>query len=332
MTRTRWMSKTVVGTLLSLGLPAAGWADQAKVEQTLKGTYPGAQYQIREGPAVNGVKLYHADITTPQWQTTASLTENGDLLLAGFQETAETIPAAVRATVQSLFKNAEDFDAFFATSYYVYLEPAGGGGQYQIRLDAAGRLLEVVNQAQLSQQMQAATEPKALTGADAKPMADAVLKLDANAKIQSVKPWNNTPDLFIVSFTQGDENGYFIVDRTGRRQSERLGIAADQLPEPVRRTVSEVFKADRIVNVQRGQMRVVHVTQQIGGEPVTLKIHPNGSIMDIERAGAVPEDEKAVVAGHKEKKQRQPKGEGKGDGRREGDGKRREGRDGKKAS
>jgi hypothetical protein len=300
------------------GQAAQGQAAQgsrATAERALASLYPGATFRLGQPKDVEGTQVYDATVVTPRGETLAQVTEFGDFLVSGAPASEEAAPAPVREVVEGLFKNTQDADALVATQYLVYVRP--GRGLYELRLDAAGRLLDVTSQRQLRDQ---ANDPAGKVSDDVrKRLTQAAQTRFANAKLDSVESWSEAEGFYVANITDKGRKGFVIADDRGTVVSQRIDIDVKDLPRPVVRTVNELFDTAKIRSAQKGELQYWQMEQKVGGETVTLKIRPNGDVMSIDSdQPTVRPEEQAVVASQKQKRKNNRGNNNNNNGRRAG--------------
>jgi len=99
---------------------------------------------------------------------------------------------------------------------------------------------------------------------------------------------------------QLDGGGELFIDRTGRVLSSRVPITKDDFPEPVAKTVQSMFNAP-IEKLWRAEEVYYQFDEQSQtGQPVVVKMRPNGDILSIRNETAAQE-ERATAAQAKSK-------------------------------
>jgi len=261
------------------------------VDQALEQLYPakaGHEHYVKDPREVNGVQVYDVDVKAPGGTTFAQVTEYGDFLVSGAPVDGREAPPPVREVVEGLFKETPNVDAFVATYYYVYTRT--GDKAYELRLDAAGRLLDVKTQSSVNAEV-----PKKQTEAaqsEHERLVQAARSRFGEVAITGMYEWwEASPDFYVVNVQRDDDKGFVIVGPGGTIYSQRMDIDTNQLPEPVVRTVDEVFRAD-IRNAQKGEQQYWQFRQPVGEETLTLRIRPSGEILDITSDQPTTEDER----------------------------------------
>ena len=264
------------------------------VDKALAQMYPDASHDVREPKTVNGIRVYDVDIRTNAGQNTfAQVTEYGDFLVSGVPATAEAAPAAVREATEGLFRDAPDTDAFLSTSYYVYIR-APGGEDYQVRLDAAGRLLDIRSLKELHAEVPEKRE--SAPDSEHNRLVEAARSRFGEVEIKEMFRSPDAPGVYTVTLTRDGRKGFVTVGENNAVYSQRTDIDTRDLPEPVVRTVRDVFSAD-IRNAEKGETQYWQFRQRVGDDTLTLKIRPTGEIMDVTSDNPIPQDERAATAG-----------------------------------
>ena len=265
------------------------------VDDALAQMYPNASHDVREPKRVNGVEVYDVDIRTKDGQNTfAQVTEYGDFLVSGAPSAAEAAPAAVREATEGLFRSAPETDAFLATNYYVYIRPEGGH-EYQLRVDAAGRLLDIRSLKELHADVPESRRERAPESEHAR-LVEAARSRFGEVEVKEMFRSPDAPGVYTVTLTRDGRKGFVTVGENNAVYSQRTDIDARELPEPIVRTVRDVFKAD-IRNAEKGETQYWQFRQRVGDDTLTMKIRPTGEILDITSDNPIPEDERAATAG-----------------------------------
>lgn len=299
--------------------PAPGDASQqvgrTRAERSLAGLYPGAKFEITQPKAVNGINVYDAVVHTPGGDTLAQVTDYGDFLVSGSPIPPEQAPAGVREATQDLLQGATttDADALIATNYFVYLN--SGKRQYQLRLDAAGRLLDIKSQSELRQEDPDKRMEK-LPDSERQRLTKAAQTRYGGAKVTDMYRYHQGEGFALANVVVDGREGFVTVDPQGNVVSQRLRMEVGELPPPVTRTVNELFQGNKITHAERGETHYWQFERRVGDETLTMRLAATGDIVSLDSDMPVKEEEKAVVAGEKAKKANNKKNNKGGDGNR----------------
>ncbi len=254
----------------------------AKADQALARQYPDARLTKKaERDGGNGIKIFEVEVSPKSGgSSTAVVTSNGDFLDSGVPASAKALPGPVREATEGLFKTApSDVDSRVSTTYFVYI--AANNKQYQLTLDATGRLTDIKSQKELREE-QAASTREEITGDQHQKVAEEAHQRMPDATIGKTYKWPEAEGFVVVDTDEKGKKGWIILDSANDVYAIRTDIDKGQLPQPVMATVNGLFKGDRVQGAQRGEQRYYQVRESAGGHPLTLKIRPNGDIFDVQ--------------------------------------------------
>ena len=252
---------------------------RAVVDEALEALYPardGYEHMVKEPQDQNGVQVYDVDVKSPKGYTFARVTEYGDFMVSGAPRDAEAAPPAVREVVEGLFKDVNNVDAYVATYYFVYFR--SGEQTYQVRLDAAGNIADIRTEKSLQTDMPA--EPKKAAESEHARLAEIAQQRFGDVEIKQMVEYPDSPGFHVVNVQRGDDQGFVIVGPNNAIMSQRFDLDVSRLPEPIVRTVEQVFRAD-IRNAEKGEQQYWHFLQDVGDERLVLKLRPNGDVMEV---------------------------------------------------
>lgn len=290
------MKHALICSALAVGLAASaafGAKRDPDVDKALKSVYPDARTEITGSHEVNGVKVQDVKVTTKDGESNAAVTEYGDFLYYGLPR--KNADPSVQRNIEGLFKGVSDMDVNWATNYLVDVT-ASNNKQYRLRLDAAGRLKDIQNAAEVKRDN---TREKA-TGDTAKIKSMAEKYMDG-AKVGEVYSDENNDGFYVAEVTSKDgEPGLITVNNAGQVYMKRWEIKDADIPEPVIKTVKDTFGDVKIGKAYRSDFEYYQFDSQTsGGDKVVVRVRPNGDIMSVTNAKAAAEDE-AVTAKSKQ--------------------------------
>jgi len=302
------MRKVIVTSMLALSM-AAGTVNAAKqpkqeneVTKALKDRYPDAQTQIGGSHDVNGVRVYDVKVTNKMGDSTAQITNYGDFLMYGVPHEYGNVEQSINQNVSGLFKSKpDDVEMFRVTNYYVDFKNPNGK-TFTARFDAVGRLLDIYNQGQTPDDVAAQA-----AGAGAQKVSDksstdkaaqyAKRELGKDVQVASVTKSSDENGFWVVALQDG---GQVIVNQAGQVYSLREPITKEDFPEPVAKTIQSIFNAP-IDKLWRGEYEYYQFNEQSQtGTPITVKMRPNGDILEVQNTAA-QQDETAAQAKSKAK-------------------------------
>jgi hypothetical protein len=293
------MKRALVCSVLSLGL-LAGVALGAKrdpdVDKALKSVYPDAQTQIIGSHMVNGVKVQDVKVTTKEGESNAAVTEYGDFLYYGLPRT-KGINSSVQRNIAGLFKGMSDMDVMWATNYLVDIT-APSNKQYRLRFDATGRLKDIQNQAEVKRDQ----EQTEATGNTGKIKSEAEKYMEGS-KVGKIYSSSENDGFYTAEVTTKDgEPAWIRLNDQGQVYSKRWEIKESDIPEPVTKTLDEMFDKNniKINKAYRSDFEYYQFDSTTsGGDKVVVRVRPNGDIMSVTNAKASAEEE-AITAKSKQ--------------------------------
>jgi hypothetical protein len=121
------------------------------------------------------------------------------------------------------------------------------------------------------------------------------------SKVRDVYIDPRNPGFYVAKYAGPEGKELLVItDEQGNIYQTRTEIAPDDLPRPIRDTVSRMFDDGKIKWAYRTQYQFYQFDQQTPqGERVTFKVRPNGQIMDVSSVQA-EEEERAVQAKFRE--------------------------------
>lgn len=299
------MKRIILSSLLALGLAFFALPDSAhaakqkkkesEVQKALKDAYPDAQTQITNTSEMNGVKVYDVKVTTKSGESTAQITDYGDFLMYGVPHEYGAIKTLISTNVAGLFKSApDDIDMYRVTNYSV--DFAGAKGKtYAARFDAVGRLKDVYNTSEIQRESGKNAHGDKASDAEAKKVDGFVKKYLPDAQIEGVYKSDQGGNFYFADL----KNGEMIVNDQGQVYSFREEISPDDLPEPVQKAIAATFSA-KPTKAYRGEYEYYQFNQQSQtGEPIIVKMRPNGDILEV-RNDKARADEEALQAKSKQ--------------------------------
>ncbi len=299
------MRHIILSSLLALGVLAFVAPDSAhaakqkkkesEVQKALKDAYPDAQTQITNTSEVNGVKVYDVKVTTKTGESTAQITDYGDFLMYGVPHEYGAIKNLIATNVSGLFKSApDDIDMYRVTNYSVDF-PGSKGKTYAARFDAVGRLKDVYNTSELQRESGKNAHGEKASDAEAKKVDGFVKKYMPDAQIEGVYKSEQGGNFYYADL----KNGEMIVNDQGQVYSFREEIDPKDLPEPVQKSIAATFSAQP-TKAYRGEYEYYQFNQQSQtGEPIVVKMRPNGDILEV-RNDKARADEEALQAKSKQ--------------------------------
>jgi len=252
----------------------------AAVATRLKAYYGDAPIQPLQGWAVNGVKIYHVNVTTKNGKTDAAITENGDILWAGNPVAAGSLPEAVTDIADNMFQNQPQSIELVDRTYY-FVNMATGKGTYELQFDPTGKLMTLRSYAQVGQ-----TIPTKGAQEMSQPLRhnlSAAAQADfAGATAKDVHRFQNAPGYYVVSLDKGGQPGWVVMGKMGDFYGSHIPVDQAQLPPPVKNVLDSDFKSANIKGVLKGAERFYHVIQKVGASTVALDVRLNGDVFNVE--------------------------------------------------
>jgi uncharacterized membrane protein YkoI len=306
------MNRTLItGFAVVALLCAPAFAQRNKaVDKALKVQYPDAtSTEIIGSRKINGVKVNEVRVVTKDGDSTALITDAGDFLQSGTPISAKRMPQAASHAVSGLFKSPADIERTVVTSYNVQMDV--GGKMYDLRLDPAGRLRDIKNEAELKREDLSKTDLS--TSDKANKVRELASKRYDGAKVKEIHLYPAAGEGYYVATLDTDEGQVdFIADADGNIYQQRQQLGADKLPAPVRDTIERMFSAANIKNAYRTTYEYYQFnTQSTGGDAVTIQVRPNGDILSVANREAIADEAKPAKAkvdptddGEKKKKAR----------------------------
>jgi hypothetical protein len=287
------MKHALLCSTLAVGL-VAGAALGAKrdpdVDKALKSVYPDARTEITGSHEVNGVKVENVKVTTKDGESAAAVTEYGDFLYYGLPR--KTADASVQKNISGLFKGVSDMDVNWATNYLVDVSAPNSNKQYRLRLDATGRLKDIQN----ANEVKRDSSMQKATGDTSKVKSMAEKYMDG-AKVGQVYSDENNDGFYIAEVTSKDgEPGVISVNNAGQVYMKRWEIKEADIPEPVTKTVKDMFGDVKVSKAYRSDFEYYQFDSQTSaGDKVVVRVRPNGDIMSVVNAKANQDEENIAV-------------------------------------
>lgn len=298
-----WINRSVLVRSAALAVLCSsmvfGAGKPVSADDAIKREFPNATTKVVDTRIINGVKVDDVAVTTSKGIAKAQVTEFGDFLLIGQARGTAPISAPAMETLTGLFKAGDqDVDVYRISSYV--LDVSSGKKNFRLTFDAVGRLLDVVNDADIQ-----GDEQNKLEKVDDKNTADKAeqyaKKYNSDATVAAVYKSPVGDDFYEVAMKQ--KNGLdarLTLDSSGRVFSFRNQIADSDIPKPVTDAFSEMFAGTKIDHAYR----YVHEYYQLekttaDGYHVIIKIRPNGDVMQVQHEGGT---EAATAAAGKKKK------------------------------
>ncbi len=291
------MSKSMIVAALGVGMICSGALAKRDpdVNKAVKAEYPDAQTQVLNVREINGVKVSNVHVTTKDGETTAQVTEFGDFLNYGLPRGKEgNYMSVVKGNTEGLFKNPPtDVQVFRATNYVVDL-PGSNNQSYQATFDAVGRLRDLTNARQISNEL--ATEKQTpASGADADAAQKFAKQYYPEIQVEGVFKSDAGANVYNVKTTTGN----VAVSSTGQLYSVREMIPNEEMPKPVADAVNSMFKSDKINKVYRTEWEYYQLNESLpNGEQVVIRMRTNGDVLKV--ITPTQDQEMAALASHKE--------------------------------
>lgn len=290
-------SLLIASVLLSTGSLYAQRPE--KVAQAINQRYPDSKTEFNpNAQTINGVKLYTIDVRDPQGASMAYVTEFGDFLTAGVGTDFRKLPADVQEVRRIFTASPENVDAYVADNYLFDIKRGSENKVYRLRLDAVGRLRDVITP---DEEEGAATLKVEKASADiAKRLGDLSKKqTPEGAKITEVNKDPRHLGFYTMKVTVGKQDSILTMNDAGTVFSSRTDMTLDQLPAPIRASFGKMFDSNKVVAIHRVRSEYVQFQQKTeNGDVVTFRVRPDGSIIDV-RTTDLTDDEKAVLSGRK---------------------------------
>lgn len=293
MNRNRILNFAVAG-VLATGAAAFGARDP-DVAAALKKAYPDAGTQITNVHSVNGVKVSEVKVTTKQGESTAEVTEYGDFLMYGIPHEYSVVQKSIQNATQGLFKTApSDVDMYRVTNYWVEIQ-GPKNKPISLRYDAVGRLKDVVNSSEIERNKSQKDYGEKVSGDEAKKAEQVAKKELPDLQIEGVYKANEGEGFDWVQA----KNGQVIVNPNGQVYSYNVEIDQKDIPKPILDSIEQMFGKEKITKAARGEYEFYQFNEQsLTGEPLVVKMRPNGDIIEVRNDKAAQEDQ-AMAAKHK---------------------------------
>jgi hypothetical protein len=291
------LSVFVLGLAVAIAAPTVHAAKQKKqeseVEKALKDAYPDAQTQITGSHDVNGTKVYDIKVTNKSGDSSAQVTEYGDFLMYGVPHEYGAISKSIESNVSGVFAGKpQDVEMYRSTDYYIDFKNRQTGKPFTAKFDAVGRLKDVSNTREMKEEA-AEAHGKEITDEGSRAKAASYVKREIpGAEVSKVYQAGDSEGFWYV---QTKDGGDVIVNPAGQVLSLRQPIQKDELPEPVVSSIKQIFQAE-ITKLWRGEDEYYQFSEQSQiGQPVVVKMRPNGDILDV-RNDAARAEEQALQA------------------------------------
>ena len=272
--------------------PAAA-ANQSPLQKQLSREFPNAKVDVVDTKEINGVKVH--DVRVNGGQTDAVVTDNGDIVMAAIPHGPGDMPADVAAVSQGLFGSAPSHVEAFVINNYIVNITANGKG-YELKIDPTGKVTDIDTKQQ-AQYEDPKKQPKA-DNADVTKITPLVQQRFPNAKINDVHKSATSAGFFAVDFHENGKYGFISIDEQNRVRSYAMQEEVKDLPQPVQAAVNEI-KGAKINSVLHYTTHYWEITQNVGGDTLTMKVRPDGDIISVEGEGA-KQVKDAVTASHKQ--------------------------------
>jgi len=269
---------------------------ESEVTKTLKEQYPDAETTITGSNEINGVRVYDVTIKSKSGESTAQITDYGDFLMYGVPHEYGAVKNIISQNVSGLFKSAPaDVDMYRVTTYTVEF-PGAKNKTYAAQFDPVGRLTDIKNASELQRESGKNAHGAKAPDDQAKKAEAQVKKYAPEAKVQGVYQSEQGGDFLFVQTAGGE----WIVNPSGQVYGFREEIKLDDLPDPVEAAVKSTFSGQP-TKAYRGEYEYYQFNQQTQtGEPIVVKMRPNGDILEVTNTKA-QQEEQALQAKHKSK-------------------------------
>jgi hypothetical protein len=229
--------------------------------------------------------------------STAQITDYGDFLMYGVPHEYGAVNQLIEQNVAGVFKDKpQEVEMYRATDYYVDFKNRDTGKTFTAKFDAVGRLKDISNAREESEQAKEARGKEVTDAASVKKAGDYVKREMANAEVAKVYEAGGEGGFWYV---QTKDGGDLIVNKSGQVLSLRQPITKEDFPEPVAKTIQGMFNAE-ITKLWRGEDEYYQFNQQSqAGQPVVVKMRPNGDIIEV-RNDAARQEEQALQAKSKQ--------------------------------
>lgn len=306
------MKKLLLTAALTAGLCAGNALAQNSerdpdVDQALQRAYPDIPTEVQGVETVNGVKVFNITIKSKAGESSARVTEYGDFLNYGSAQQSKALSQMLTQNASGLFKSTpSSIELYRATNYFVDIPvsaaqapksadqkaPAEYG--YRVRFDAVGRVLDIQNPEEVHGEYSRFSGERVEDEALAKRITEHARQYIGKGEINGV--------------FKAPEEGYYVVDTKGigtsvtindegQILSYRRQVTGTELPLPVRQAIENMFTDAR--RSYKGEDAYFQFQQQAQtGNEVTVKMRPNGEILEVNNAEAAQE---AKAAAEKQK-------------------------------
>lgn len=280
-----------IGSFLAAGLLAGtAGAQQAPpaVEQAVKRVYgpEGAQTKLLRSYEINGVKVNEFEVSNQFGTSYALITDDGNYLTSGIPHNPKIIAGPVSATIARLFANKPaQVKVFTVTNFLVDLQNQGAEGEAKedrLTFDAVGQLKDIRNQGQLTHTENVMGKEKVTDQTDTnrmQTMADRFF--GKGSTIQGIYREPNEKNFFVVQLTTPQGAKYSVETDGNNVFSRREDITENDLPQPVKSALNEMFGGKKVVRAFRRRYEYWQFPVTAGSQQLTMRIGTNGDVLDV---------------------------------------------------
>jgi hypothetical protein len=254
-----------------------------KVAQALKERYPDTKTELVGEPRqVNGVDVYRVRVLNDQGESTATVTEFGDFLSGPAPVNFDNLSTDVRQ-VRELLRSPPNNVQAVVSYEYVFDVTRGGDRLYRLHFDPLGRLRSITNPDEGDANTARLQKASNSINKEIDDAARRHVSGDQKLTLQEVYKDPHHPNFYDVKYEKSNGKEYMVtVNEKGTLLNEREELAINDVPAPVRESFSRMFNSDKVRTVYRVQESYVQFEQTADrNNPVVLKVHPDGSIMDV---------------------------------------------------
>jgi hypothetical protein len=255
-----------------------------EVERAVQQRYPKARVEFIERTVRNGVDTYMVRIDTPDGETTARATENGDLVFLGYPGvTYDRLPRPVTSIIDGMFRDRpQTVQKYERTSYLVNTDLAGE--KYVVQIDPVGRLVDL--KPFRDSVDEALTDLPRASRQDMEALEPRLRDYFTNPRVKEAYRYPDAEGYYWVELSTDTED-YVRVLMNDRRDVARYSTRVDrkQLPQAVTRTLRRFFPRADVDQVYRhNEIHYTVLHDAGGGDALLLAVNPLGDVVRLRQA------------------------------------------------
>src|SRR5262249_9041925 len=217
----------------------------------------------------------------------------GDFLMYGVPHEYGAVNQLIESNIAGVFASKpSDVEMYRTTDYCIDFKNRQSGKLFTAKFDAVGRLKDVSNATEMKQEASEAMGKQITDANTLKQAGDYVKRELPGAQVAKVYEAGGEGGFWYVQTADG---GDLIVNKGGQVLSLRQPIQKEDLPEPVVNSIKQNVQAE-IEKMWRTDNKYYQFSEQTQiGQPVVVKMRPNGDILEV-RNDAARAEEQALQA------------------------------------